>query len=264
MSHFAVAVFTDGKKSIEELLAPYSENLEVAPYIYLTKQQMIDKALERKKDYTERREKGEDIFDWMLEYINANTDEELYRCEYDADDSYDENGNQLSTYNPNSKWDWWSVGGRYNGLLKATKGEHGEGGLFTPNRRVVGKYDIAKVADIDFSPNQKAYDKAIRWWEVVVEGSPLKDNEDKKDFFNYYKVEYLKKKYKNKETYATCQSVFSTFAVVLPNGKWYERGKMGWWACVSNEEDEWDLKYRERFIDTANPEWILTIVDCHI
>ena len=38
MSHFAVAVFTDGKKSIEELLAPYSENLEVAPYIYLTKQ----------------------------------------------------------------------------------------------------------------------------------------------------------------------------------------------------------------------------------
>lgn len=264
MSHFAVAVFTDGKKSVGELLAPYDENINVATYIELTKQQMIDKALDRKKNYKERRDKGEDISDWMLEYINANTDEELYQCEYDSDYSYDEDGNQLSTYNPNSKWDWWSVGGRYNGILKATKGEHGEGGLFTPNRREVGRYDIAKVADIDFSPNQKSYDKAIRWWEVVVEGSPLKENEDKKDFLNFYKVEYLLKKYKNKETYATCESVFSTFAVVLPNGKWYERGKMGWWACVSNEEDEWDLKYKERFIDTANPDWTLTIVDCHI
>ena len=264
MSHFAVAVFTDGKKSVEELLAPYDENIEVAPYIDLTKRQMIDKALERKKDYTERRDKGDDISDWMLEYINANTDEELYQCEYDSDYSYDKDGNQLSTYNPNSKWDWWSVGGRYNGMIRATKGEHGEGGLFIPNRREIGRYDIAKVSDIDFSPNQKSYDKAIRWWEVVVDGSPLKENEDKKDFLNLYKVEYLLKKYKDKETYATCQSVFSTFAVVLPNGKWYERGKMGWWACVSNEEYEWDLKYKERFIDTANPDWTLTVVDCHI
>ena len=27
MSHFSVAVFTDGKKSVEELLAPYDENI---------------------------------------------------------------------------------------------------------------------------------------------------------------------------------------------------------------------------------------------
>lgn len=50
MSHFAVAVFTDGKKSVGELLAPYDENINVAPYIELTKQQMIDKALDRKKE----------------------------------------------------------------------------------------------------------------------------------------------------------------------------------------------------------------------
>lgn len=49
MSHFSVAVFTDGKKSVEELLAPYDENIEVTPYVKLTRQQMIEEALERKR-----------------------------------------------------------------------------------------------------------------------------------------------------------------------------------------------------------------------
>ena len=25
---------------------------------------------------------------------------------------------QSQTYNPNSKWDWWEIGGRWNGLIK--------------------------------------------------------------------------------------------------------------------------------------------------
>jgi len=58
--------------------------------------------------------------------------------------------------------------------------------------------------------------------------------------------------------------MFTTFAVILPDGKWYEKGEMGWWACVSNEEAEWEEKYKERFLDNADPEWTLTIVDCHI
>lgn len=264
MSHFSVAVFTDGKKSVDELLAPYDENITVSPYVQVSRQQIIDKAFNRKKEYSQHLQENKEIPEWVQQYLDAETDDELYQCEYDEDYSYDAQGNQLSTYNPNSKWDWWSIGGRWNGLLKASKGEHGEGGLLTPNRKLPGKYDIAKVSDIDFSPDQNAYTKALRWWEVVVEALPLNSNEKKEDFFNYYKIEYLKEKYKTKEAYAKCQSSFNTFAVVLPDGKWYEKGKMGWWACVSDEENEWDLKYKERFIDTANPEWTLTIVDCHI
>lgn len=37
MSHFTVAVITAKKEKIEELLAPYDENLEVEPYINRTK-----------------------------------------------------------------------------------------------------------------------------------------------------------------------------------------------------------------------------------
>jgi hypothetical protein len=67
-----------------------------------------------------------------------------------------------------------------------------------------------------------------------------------------------------KEEYLNKTSVFSTFAVITPDGKWYEKGQMGWWAVVSNEEEDWNEKYKERFIDTADSEWTLTIVDCHI
>ena len=57
---------------------------------------------------------------------------------------------------------------------------------------------------------------------------------------------------------------FTTFAVVLPNGRWYEEGEMGWFAMVSDEDKDWSARYKERFLDTADPNWILTIVDCHI
>lgn len=42
---------------------------------------------------------------------------------------------------------------------------------------------------------------------------------------------------------------------------------MGWWG-ISNatpeQETEFEKNYEEKFIKTSNPEWKLTIVDCHI
>ena len=63
------------------------------------------------------------------------------------------------------------------------------------------------------------------------------------------------------------QASVITYAVILPDGTWYQKGQMGWFGCGSESADasfEWDMRYKENFIDKANPEWILTIVDCHI
>lgn len=56
----------------------------------------------------------------------------------------------------------------------------------------------------------------------------------------------------------------TTFAVVK-DGKWYERGTMGWWACVSNEKDEetWVSMFA-KLIDDLPDDTGLTVVDCHI
>ncbi len=57
-------------------------------------------------------------------------------------------------------------------------------------------------------------------------------------------------------------SSISTFALIK-DGQWYQRGEMGWWACVSDEDDNWDQKWFELF-QSLDPEAWVTIVDCHI
>jgi len=59
-------------------------------------------------------------------------------------------------------------------------------------------------------------------------------------------------------------NAISTFALVK-DGEWYEKGEMGWWACVSNEmnQDEWNLKVNEMFNELPD-DTLVSIFDCHI
>ena len=82
-----------------------------------------------------------------------------------------------------------------------------------------------------------------------------------------YNKQYYLDRYKTKEMYAKINSQFITFAVITPDGKWHEKGEMGFCGFSGESYEEtidWDFNYKERFIDTADPEWIITIVDCII
>lgn len=233
MSHYAVAVFHRRDQQIEDLLAPYDENLEVEPYIKFSRQEAIEFARKHYKDF------------------DSKSDEECWQFMVDEDTKTDSEGNIYSTYNPKSKWDWYQEGGRWSGLLKG----HGV------------ESDEALVRDIDFGPDLVKYAHALRFWDVVVDHQPLKPNETEDDYFNFYKEEYYRERYGDRETYARYIAQFSTFAVVTPDGEWHEKGEMGWFGCSSDtaeDERDWEEHYKERFIDTADPDWILTIVDCHI
>lgn len=281
MSHFTVAVFSDGTKTVEQLLAPYQENnMDDCPKEYL---QFFSTSEEHRSEWENESTKkvklndGRLVWPWSDEAnggeIVTVTYKELYPTFKEFMEDYigsrfDEEMQDYGYWeNPNAKWDWYSIGGRWKGILKAKKGDKGESSFVCPIKDKDGRFSSAKIKDIDFSPDTEKYNNALRWWEVVMEDSPLKPGERKSDFFNYYKKEYLLKKYKDKETYAKIQSSFSTFAVILPDGTWCEKGKMGWFGCSSESAEEsfdWDMKYKECFIDKADPEWTLTVVDCHI
>lgn len=55
------------------------------------------------------------------------------------------------------------------------------------------------------------------------------------------------------------------FAFITPDGKWYERGEMGWWAAVTNEKssDDWDTEFY-KMIKELDDDVVVTLVDCHI
>lgn len=232
MSHYAVAVIHRDDQSVKELLAPYNENLDVEPYIEYTKDEAIAYAREH--------------------YLDKNaSDEECY--EYMVDDYIvDDNGNLLSTYNPKSKWDWWEPGGRFSGLLKNKDGN---------------RIDQGRIKDLVFDLDKSEYRHRLRYWDVVVNDSPLKDGETKDYFFNMFNKEYYTRRYRDAETYAKIMATFSTYAVVTPDGEWHAPGNMGWFG-MSDESDEswidWVSNYDDRFISGSDPNWILTIVDCHI
>lgn len=53
------------------------------------------------------------------------------------------------------------------------------------------------------------------------------------------------------------------FALLTPDGAWHEKGRMGWWGVVSNENADWRERYLA-LLRTLDPGLLLVGVDCHI
>lgn len=115
--------------------------------------------------------------------------------------------------------------------------------------------------------NKKDYDRAIRFWEIKIENQEPKTDKEKEELkHDFYNKEYYINTYKNKETYAKCMASFTMWAVVK-DGKWYEKGEMGWWGMSSETPDEcvsWEEGFYDHFIKDLPDDTLLTVVDCHI
>jgi hypothetical protein len=191
------------KGKIEELLTPYDENIEMKPYIAHYRrdaEKLRKKELRYYKEILDRKDEGfnlEKIAE-HYKYLQQISVGQYYDQHFEGR-KRDKNGNILSTYNPNSKWDWWQIGGRYAGWL------------------------------LDLSPQ-----KAIA----------LKDN--------ICSVEYAMKEKK------------IPFVFILPDGKWLEQGKMGWWAMVTGEmpEKAWEKLVLNSY--KKYPGYMVVQIDCHI
>ena len=280
MSHYTVAVITDKLNKIGEMLAPYSENMEVEPYVDETKEAIINSAKEKKERVLQRKEKGEELDKYDIEYLNANTDEELYKLQIYEDESYDKNGNHLTTYNPNSKWDWYEIGGRWNKILLVKEevkdieeGTPSWGNLDSINKKAPEGFKWvtgAKIKDIEFEKAiefNNTYNKSIRFWGLYVEGQEPQNEEEKEMIkWEIYKKEYYIERYETKENYAKINSIFTTWALLDEKG-WHEKGEMGWFAMANDTKDS-ELLFIEKFTETIqkpeNQDKYLVIVDCHI
>lgn len=229
MSHFLLAVLHEEWQDIDEILAPYDAELETKPRLKYMKEEAIRYA---RVNYEAYRDKPDEEC-WAMMADGYTTDEEE---------------NIYTTCNPQAKWDWYEIGGRWNGYL-----------------RVKGKRtDSARIADIDFGLDVEVYEKSLRFWDVAVEHKPARPAEK---FFTIFKEDYYLEYYGDRETFARRRATFTTHAVITPDGEWHERGETGWFGCSSETPEEganWDENYLERFIKNADPKLMLTIVDCHI
>ncbi len=128
MSHFSVAVFTDENTTVEDLLEPFYEGVEVEKYIALTKEDIIKRGKDRinylKKLYKKYMEDKKSYRRAHFKNINHLrfvkkipsmvkwNNEKIYKYEtrFYGKDEISEDGGIYSTYNPKSKWDWYEIG----------------------------------------------------------------------------------------------------------------------------------------------------------
>lgn len=295
MSHFTVAVITKGKPTeavLSAMLEPYDENKEVLHFT--SREDLIKQKRKEISDFIDSNYARyiADKEKYLAECTNENhikyiteefpkkllwTDEECYQdaIKYTEREDICKDGSVRSTYNPDSKWDWYQIGGRWAGLLTVRKGtphEIGEKSWVWDDKNPyegennIIKCDSARIKDLVFLDKDKDEQRARRFWELYVEGDEPQ-NDEERDMINFvwYKREYYTETYKDKETYVRCESAFSTYAVITKDGEWHAKGEMGWFGR-SNDNDvvAWQDGYQKLVLNNADDDDYITIVDCHI
>ncbi|WNM70125.1 hypothetical protein [Myxococcus phage Mx1] len=286
MSHFSVLVIGN---DVEKQLAPYQENnMGDCPKEYLefvdVEEEYVDEYETGTKEMVEL-EDGTRVSTWDDRFRVPNPEygingykmvvpEHLKRVEVPLKELYsdistfvkeyhgferdDETGKFGYWENPNKQWDWWVVGGRYSGRLKVKAGASGTQGSRSwtnENEAIEEQFcDQARWGDLDWDGM-----KAQRYANLEKAWADAQDkNETAKRFL--YGIEPGM----TKEQYLAKAEDFSVFAVVK-DGKWYERGEMGWWGVVSDEKDanDWKTEMKE-LLSGISDDTLITIVDCHI
>lgn len=310
MSHFTVLVIGD---DVEKQLQPYHEyectGIEDEYVIDVNKDDEVKEFLEREVYVGINKETGIEDYQYYEDRANEKLDNwrKLTRLEYmqqkgeDVDEEIKEyhgfekkeDGSWYRYTNPNSKWDWWVVGGRWSGFFKLKPGAEGETGSpgFFGTPAEDGYVDSALKKDIDFEgmfneaaeKAAKEYDevyKAIKnlpvaeSWKSVIERFEKID--DAREFYHgQERVKALREVdiWADLDDYQVDRDVYiqrarnraiSTYAIVK-DSQWYAKGEMGWWAVSTNEVDQndWNQKVME-LIESVPDDTLFTLVDCHI
>lgn len=253
MSHFSVAVLSHCPEEVDELLAPFCECTDDPAYLEIVP---ADTPMEEMRQMYAKEKKGDEPFDTFVNrYYGCSYNEELDECGY--------------LCNPNAKWDWYQVGGRWSNTLRLKPrchGNHGEKSWCNENEAPKeGLCDQARLCDVDLSPDPSAYERAVRFWEVVVEGAALRADEAADQYQTFYSREYYLDQFGDKHSYAQHIASFSAWAFLTPDGEWHQNGQMGWWGVhdATKESRNTFALALKAALDSDSALW-LTIVDCHI
>lgn len=196
MSHFIGLCFGD---FWESSLDPYCEDLEVEPYVAYTKEEAIDevkrrhasdyewavKALETTSTTEQQRKYAESIVEKGLFISYEDAWEEAQKWGYEID----EEENLLSRYNPDSRWDWYSIGGRWQSYLYLKELDD-DGNAVKVDQATFGEIDWDYMIDNGTIPfcfvtedGEWVEKGEMGWWGMVSNETP---SESWKETFKRY------------------------------------------------------------------------------
>lgn len=183
--------------------------------------------------------------------------------------------------NPNKKWDWYVVGGRWPGMIPSVSD---------------GPCDSCLVCDIDrdavFAQQTERINEFLAEWTRFREGGTFRDFEGpREDALKLGLVTVItgrdpvngemSRRWNHRSKWWDLLSPMSDDEIrakysdyfcpiraysVLDSEGWHSPGEMGWFGCSSDTPEsyiEW-LAERKRRIFDGNPNDVIVSVDCHI
>jgi len=190
------------------------------------------------------------------------------------------------TYNPNAKWDWWQIGGRFpnrflvlaglQDCIPSAKDDDGESAIPPEGYQYA---DAARKKDICWDVMRKiAVDTVEKRYQKCVRAFETKDLTDFGPLCRildegisawgemlYLKGETLDEYKARKGATDLDRYMCHTYAFIDRNGDWAGSGDMGWFGISSNDKDEraWNDEI-QKLMNEAKDDDFLAIVDCHI
>lgn len=173
--------------------------------------------------------------------------------DYLSDGQLEVNGRYGYMYNPNSKWDYYSI-------------------LDTDFRSAVNDVNNSEKLKNDAIRNYKIWEKEKDKWNEFQESKDtarreeILDNLDTDDwlFLGSLEERHLENLNKSLKEYIEWYSrpVAYTHAIVDKNG-WIEEGEVGWFGSIKKEINDWDTMWNEYF-NSISKESNVVLVDCHV
>lgn len=275
MSHFSLVVCLGDLNDLGDALAPYDENKEVEPY----------------RDY----EDGEPKDYWLVDILRTenalNPDNATltwgevaaaHNARYPGDDPLlvDEGGRAYhdSTRNPDAKWDYWRIGGRWGGYFVVRPGRESQvlkpkRGWDSPDVIMANTCDAGPKSALDLDALREAKAEKARktyaefhalvagtpearpWSEFVALADKLDDysiDQARQEYHSQPRVEAI-----NGTDFQWHDDAIATFqkperlyveferaravpgyALLTLDGKWMAPGRMGFWGVSSDTESD--------------------------
>ena len=301
MSHFSVVVCIDDPGKLDAVMAPYDENLETEPY----------------RDYEDGKPAGFWAVKSFREDFGLNPDDatltwaqiaEVWNREW-ADDGpllvgEDGRAYTMSTANPQAKWDYWRIGGRWGGYFPyepkyARQVMRPESGWDSPGLKPLHCDGGQKCAlNLDALREEKADEarKTYAEWTALTDGLPeakpwsafVAEVEAKRldinDARNLYHAQPRIQAISQTD-FRWYDDVIGTFgkpealyveteraravpgyATLTLDGRWMAPGRMGWFGMGTDDEGG-RIGYWEAanaYIESLPDSTYLIAVDCHI
>ena len=229
--HFTVCVITENKEDVDEALEPFDENMEVEPYVDVPLEDVKDTLamydIDSSFGYDLDSETKETLYEVSKKLFEVKSAKEIieYNNKVNYFDELNEYGEHETTYNPDSQWDWYTIGGRWDG--------HIENNCCTVKELKDGFIDFSKEDEKELIKKYKDdYDEYLEFEKRKT----LRNIVAKSITFS----EYLDSR-KN----------ISSYAVITPDGEWHDK------------TNNWSEDFKN-LIKECPDDYYVTLVDCHI